>query len=149
MRMLTRIVFPIIFFINFICIFSWGEDLIMQNRGVDLVPSLQLDVTTKIIIEPLSLNKNKSVKIIEINNKNEINSVLNALRDIKEKTLIDSLCNYKMIFYNGENEKISELEFQYYLEYPHSCFFRNRNLDPYEDYFVDKELVNLLNSKLK
>ena len=149
MRILTRIVFFSIFFINFICFFSWGGELIMQNRGIDLVSSLHLDATAKIVIEPLSVNENKTDKMIEINNEKEINLVLNALRDIKEKTLIDSLCNYKMIFYNGQNEKISELEFQYYLEYPTACFFRNRNVSPYEDYVVEGGLVNFLNSKLK
>ena len=149
MRIFTRIFISIIFFINFISIFSWGGDLIMQNRGIDLVSRLHLDATAKIVIEPLSFNENKNDKMIEINNEKEINLILNALRDIEEKTLIDSLCNYKMTFYNSENQKIIELEFKYDLDYPAAWFFRNRNVNPYEDYFVDRELVNLLNSKLK
>ena len=145
--MKTRIFLLIMIFLNPIFSLCWGKDLIVQNSGINLVSRLHLELTKKISIESINLNKHND-KIV-IDNVKDIQSIFYELENIKEKTLMDTLCNYKMIFYNINNEKICELEFNYDFSYPQGCFFRNRNVEPYEDYYFRGTLPDILNSKLK
>ena len=137
----------IMIFLNPIFNLCWGKGSAVQNSDINFVSRLHLESTTKIIIEPINLNKRSDTVVID--DVKEIQLILHELENIKEKTLIDTWCNYKVIFYKIDNTRISELELNYDFNYPHVCFLRNRNVQPYEDYYLKGKLPDILNAKLK
>jgi hypothetical protein len=130
------------------CSFGDGEKM---EKKINLVSdyNLDLDIVDKIIIETTKYSR-RPCRHIVIEDKKKINYIVSGLKNITATGGIDTMCDYDVSFYNGDNCLVM-LGLKINLDYPISSFIRYSSERFVLDFRINSEyynfFINILNEK--